>query len=64
MQQNHIQKLTVSDLKPSQTHAKVYSTISAELLAASMLQHGQLEPIIVNQSNTIISGVLRWQIAK
>jgi len=64
MSDNSIIQVPVSDLKPSENHPKVYSPRRVELLAESMNQHGQLEPIIINDSNTIISGVLRWQAAK
>lgn len=58
-----ILKVPVSDLKPSEFHSKVYSPRRVELLAESMHQYGQLEPIIINESNTILSGVLRWEAA-
>ena len=59
-----IKSLDVIKLHPSDTHKKAYSPRRVELLAESMLQHGQLEPIVINKSNTILSGVLRWEAAK
>jgi ParB-like chromosome segregation protein Spo0J len=59
-----IKRLAVQNLQPSETHAKAYSQRRVDMLAQSMLQHGQLEPLVINKKNTILSGVLRWEAAK
>ncbi len=59
-----VKRLAVGDLRPSETHAKAYSKRKVDMLAESMHQHGQLEPIVVNQDGVILSGVLRWEAAK
>jgi ParB-like chromosome segregation protein Spo0J len=59
-----VKRLAVEGLRPSETHAKAYSKRKVDMLAQSMFQHGQLEPIIVNQDGVILSGVLRWEAAK
>ena len=56
--------MAVTDLRPSDTHSKAYSPRKVDMLVASMLQQGQLEPIVINKQNVILSGVLRWQAAK
>ena len=59
-----IKSMAVNELQPSDTNAKTYSTRKVDMLAESMRQQGQLEPIVVNKKNVILSGVLRWQAAK
>lgn len=58
-----VKRLAVEDLRPSETHAKAYSKRKVDMLAESMHQHGQLEPVIVNNDGVILSGVLRWEAA-
>jgi ParB-like chromosome segregation protein Spo0J len=62
--QQELKSLAVADLLPSKTHAKIYEPRNLEILAESMRKYSQLQPIVVNSKNTIISGMSRWMAAK
>jgi ParB-like chromosome segregation protein Spo0J len=49
----------ISILRQSKTNARVYSKRRIDLLAESISNFGQLENIVINKKNVVISGWLR-----
>jgi ParB-like chromosome segregation protein Spo0J len=49
----------ISKLRQSKTNARVYSERRVDLLAESIDNFGQLENIVINKKNVVISGWLR-----
>lgn len=62
-----IHKVEVENLKPHPIAARIYNYRSKKeikALAATMDAFGQLEPIVINTNNEIISGRRRWEAAQ
>jgi len=55
-----------SSLKPSSSHSSIYvdEDFDLEILTASISNDGILEPLIILEDGTIISGVRRWKVAQ
>ena len=49
-------KSKITDIKPHPINDQIYSTTDLSDLKNSIEINGQLEPIVVNKDNTIISG--------
>ena len=49
----------ISKLRQSKTNARVYSERRVDLLAESISNFGQLEYIVINKKNVVISGWMR-----
>ena len=49
----------ISILRQSKTNARVYSERRVDLLAESIDNFGQLENIVINKKNVVISGWMR-----
>jgi ParB-like chromosome segregation protein Spo0J len=49
----------ISKLRQSKTNARVYSKRRVDLLAESIDNFGQLENIVINKKNVVISGWMR-----
>ena len=49
----------ISILRQSKTNARVYSERRVDLLAESIDNFGQLEKIVINKKNVVISGWMR-----
>jgi hypothetical protein len=59
-------KKQTNSLKPSASHAAIYEEedFDFDILSASISNDGILEPLIVLEDGTIISGVRRWKVAQ
>ena len=62
-------KIRINNLKPHPKHSEIYQTpkdIRSEWkdLFTSIEENGMMQPIIISQDNTIISGHRRWMVAK
>jgi len=56
---------STSSLKPSSSHSSIYEEdYDLEILTASISNDGILEPLIILEDGTIISGVRRWKVAQ
>lgn len=66
IENNQIIEIAISELKPHPTSLKIYSSnmTSVKQLAETIKMTGQLEPIIINNENLILSGVRRWKAFK
>jgi DNA modification methylase len=64
--EREIIEVLISDLKPHPTSLRIYSSnlTSIKQLAETIRITGQLEPIIINKENIILSGVRRWKAFK
>ncbi len=64
--ENEIIEIYISELKPHPTSLKIYRSnmASVKQLAETIRITGQLEPIIINKENYILSGVRRWRAFK
>ena len=49
----------INKLRQSKTNARVYSERRVDLLAESIDNFGQLENIVINKKNVVISGWMR-----
>ena len=54
-----IDDVDVKILRQSKTNARVYSKRRVDLLAESIDNFGQLENIVINKKNVVISGWMR-----
>jgi len=50
----------LTDIKPNSVNSEIYSQSDLSDLKLSLETHGQLEPVVVNNSNVIISGHRRY----
>ena len=50
-------KSKITDIKPHPINDQIYTTTDLTDLKNSIKVNGQLEPIVVNKENTIISGI-------
>ncbi len=50
----------LTDIKPNPVNSEIYSQSDLSDLKLSLETHGQLEPVVVNNSNVIISGHRRY----
>ncbi len=66
IENNQIIEIAISELKAHPLSLKIYSSnmASVKQLAETIKMTGQLEPIIINQENIILSGVRRWKAFK
>lgn len=64
--EREIIEVLISELKPHPTSLRIYSSnmTSVKQLAETIKITGQLEPIIINKKNIILSGVRRWKAFK
>ena len=53
-------RTNLTDIKPNPVNSEIYSQSDLSDLKLSLETHGQLEPIVVNNSNVIISGHRRY----
>ena len=53
-------KSKITDIKPHPINDQIYTTTDLTDLKNSIKVNGQLEPIVVNKENTIISGHRRY----
>ena len=53
-------KISLSHIKPSPINEEIYSSSDLSDLELSLEQNGQLEPIVINSKNLIISGHRRY----
>jgi hypothetical protein len=53
-------RTNLTDIKPNLVNSEIYSQSDLSDLKLSLETHGQLEPIVVNNSNVIISGHRRY----
>lgn len=57
-------KLSTKLIKPNPINEQIYSTTEIDDLEFSLQTHGQLEPIVVNKKNCVISGHRRFYAIK
>ncbi|HIL26840.1 MAG TPA: DUF4338 domain-containing protein [Nitrospinaceae bacterium] len=57
-------KLSTNEIKPNPINDQIYSVTEIDDLELSLKTHGQLEPIVVNKKNTLISGHRRFYAIK
>src|SRR5687768_15851057 len=55
-----VQRVPVERLRPSAGHARIHDDAKLAALIAAIQRFGFVEPILVDQNFTIISGVARW----
>ena len=57
-------KVSVKTIKPNPINEQIYSATDIDDLELSLQTHGQLEPIVINKKNTLISGHRRFYAIK
>jgi ParB-like chromosome segregation protein Spo0J len=57
--ENSVVDVDINKLRQSKTNARVYSERRVDLLAESISNFGQLEYIVINKKNVVISGWMR-----
>ena len=59
-----VEQRNIEDLKPHPLNSKIYleQFENIEKLQKSIEKHGQLEPIVINAKNVIISGHRRFKV--
>ena len=59
-----VEQRNIEELKPHPTNEEIYQKQfeNTEKLEKSITQHGQLEPLVITSSNTIISGHRRFKV--
>ena len=53
-------KISINQIKPSEINSEIYSSTDLTDIEQSLQTNGQLEPIVVNKNNEIISGHRRY----
>jgi len=56
-------KIKLSEIKPGKNYSRTFGVGDVSELAASMQEHGQITPIIVDASNNLIAGYRRFAAA-
>ncbi len=56
-----VTRVPIGRLQPSKGHAQIHSAAKEAALSRSIRKFGVIEPILVDQDFTIISGVARWR---
>jgi ParB-like chromosome segregation protein Spo0J len=59
-----IVRVPLGRVRPSPHHARIHSPEKLTALSASIRRFGTIEPIIVDQDYTIISGMARWMVCR
>lgn len=60
----HVEHVSVKDLKPSSKNAKQHPERQISLLEENINEFGFTNPLIVDENNTILAGHARWEAAK
>lgn len=55
-----IKRVPIEQLRVAERHARRHSSAKVNALAASIRRFGTVEPLLIEQDGTIISGVARW----
>ena len=53
-------KIKISDIKPNPINDEIYTQTDLSTLKQSLELNGQLEPIVLNKDNLIVSGHRRY----
>ena len=53
-------RIDIKKIKPNPTNDEIYTSTDLSTLKQSLERNGQLEPIVINKDNTIISGHRRY----
>ncbi len=61
---SQIMRVPVGRVRPSPHHARIHSPEKLTALSAAIRRYGTIDPIIVDQDYTIISGMARWMVCR